>query len=934
MAPEQWTGEPLTDRVDSWALGLVTEVLLTGKHPLGDTAETRHAAVRSPALAPALEIERRDVPAAVVDLIRRSLDQPLQRPSAAEWARVLDSAIDGRGDAVAEDGPYRGLAAFDEKHARFYFGRELEIDAFVERLREVPQLPIVGPSGTGKSSFLHAGVIPRLRAREPWTVIALRPGGDPAGALARHVLAAISDDRVDRPTETQLKARIQAFRADLLETPTLLAARLVTIAGMRGSRVLLAVDQLEEAFTQGAAEVDCERFLQMLLSAVDDPLDPVRVVVTVRDDFVGKLAGLRSLFVVRKLGVDDLRRTITGPLARYDYEFDDPAIVDDLLAEVGSAEVADLPLLQFACRTLWDGRDTARRRLLRATYREMGGLAGALARHADHALAELSPGEHRIARQLLLQLVVGTTRRTVARDPLLAAVGAGGGAVLDRLLAARLLVQRNLAGEAPVIEIVHESLVQTWSQLARWLDESREERHLVEDWQEAARVWERRGKRIEDAWPEKELTTGRHRAAQLDLVLPARVQEFFAAGDRKHEVARRRRRIRLGIAAAAALAVAVPAFLMIARYLAREQLIDNNTGTADLAIIPFDQVGVPAGLSAARRLSVALYGARSDDLDQPGEPLPADLARVFDPQDIGILRLQRLRAPGGTLFLRIAGRGETPRSCGPSWLRIQAFPGYHTDDVKLITVWVPTCEATFRDTATVEAGAFVYGGPGEPRSGMYGDNDYTEQEQIRELDAFAIDRREVSNAAYEPFARLEKTTGYRRPIYPPPTGKYVHQADPRYPVTNVNAFEAQAFCAYMGKRLPSEAQWVKAARGGTQVGGQPNPAPGRLYPWGTTWRRACVNLDGTEDGFDWIAPVDSLACGQSPYGVLNLVGNVYEWIARDGQSDRDNPLWALRGGAADSPVEREQTTTIYRNHRDPRVGYYTFGLRCVVDLSP
>src|SRR5262249_40323942 len=192
-----------------------------------------------------------------------------------------------------------------------------------------------------------------------------------------------------------------------------------------------AIDQLEEAFTQGAGELERQRFLQMLVSAADDPVDPVRVVVTVRDDFVGKLTGLRSLFVVKKLAVDDIRRTITGPLARYDYQFDDPTIVDDLIAEVGSAEAGTLPLLQFACRTLWDGRDVARRRLLRATYREMGGLAGALGRHADHALAELSPEEYRTARQLLLRLLVGTTRRSGARDPL----GARAGADSDRVVA-------------------------------------------------------------------------------------------------------------------------------------------------------------------------------------------------------------------------------------------------------------------------------------------------------------------------------------------------------------------------------------------------------------------------------------------------------------------------------------------------------------------
>ncbi|HEU4735045.1 MAG TPA: protein kinase [Kofleriaceae bacterium] len=939
MAPEQWTGSPATDRVDSWALGIVIAQLLTGKHPLGDDTTQRCNAARDPSRVPVWRPDRPDVPVAVIDLITRSLDPaPKQRPSAAEWARVLDTVIlEGRGDAAVEDGPYRGLASFDEKHARFYFGRELEIDAFLERMRDAPHLPIVGPSGAGKSSFLHAGVIPRLRAREPWTVIAFRPGSDPVGALARHVLAAIHHELRSeaRPTESQHKAQVQAFRAELLETPTLLAARLATIAHVHGSRVLLAVDQLEEAFTQGAGESERQHFLHMLLAAADDPLDPVRVVVTVRDDFVGKLAGLRSLFVVKKLGIEDVRRTITGPLGRYDYQFDDPAIVDDLIAEVGSAEAANLPLLQFACRTLWDGRDVPRRRLLRATYREMGGLAGALARHADHALAELSPDEHRLARQLLLQLVVGTTRRSVARDQLIAAAGPEADAVLDRLLSARLLAQRNQGdGEAPLIEIAHESLVQTWSQLARWLDESREERRLLEELADAARLWERRGKRPEDTWSEAELATTRHRAAQLGLALPPRIEEFFAAGDRRHQARRRRRRVRYGIALAIAIIAAVPTFIMIGKYLSREQLIQSNMGTLDLVIVPFDWADgapVPSGLDAVPQLSLALYGPKPDNLDEHGERLPDEFVRIPPGTNLGALRTQRIHAPGGTVFLQIAGRGRPGERCAPSWIRILQFPGYRTDEIRSAVLWVPTCRATLADTVVVEEGPFVYGGPGEPRSADYGDPDYTEPERIINLPAFAMDRTEVSNAAFEPFAQL-KVTGYPASIYPMDE-IYAHIADSDHPVSNINALEAAAYCAYMGKRLPSDHQWTKAARGGLTIGGRPNPSPRRLYPWGgRSLDLSCVNLGDEHDGVPWTAPVNAFPCGDSPYGIRQLAGNVQEWISREGQTDGEmNPLHALRGGDMISPPEHDQTTTIFRNHRDPRALFYSDGLRCIIE---
>jgi formylglycine-generating enzyme required for sulfatase activity len=87
-------------------------------------------------------------------------------------------------------------------------------------------------------------------------------------------------------------------------------------------------------------------------------------------------------------------------------------------------------------------------------------------------------------------------------------------------------------------------------------------------------------------------------------------------------------------------------------------------------------------------------------------------------------------------------------------------------------------------------------------------------------------------------------------------------------------------------------------------------------------------MEGLQDSYRWIAPVDALPCGASPYGVLNLAGNVQEWISRIGQTDIKNPLYAIRGGGADSPPELDHTTTIFRNHKDPRAFNYSVGLRC------
>ncbi|HEY3801929.1 MAG TPA: bifunctional serine/threonine-protein kinase/formylglycine-generating enzyme family protein [Kofleriaceae bacterium] len=931
MAPEQWLGEPIGERVDSWSLGIVTAELLAGVHPLGETQESRRREAMDRDRVASWTCPRADVPAAIIELVTRSLEHvPNQRPSAADWKRVLDESVSGRGEALDEDGPYPGLAAFDEHHARFFFGREPEVDEFLERLREATVLPIVGPSGAGKSSFLHAGVIPRLRARERWTVIALRPGADPIGTLARHVIAAANE----RAADIDHKAQAHALRADLLATPTLLAARLATLARALDSRVLVAIDQFEEVFTQCASEQDRAAFLGALLSASDDPLDPVRVVFTVRDDFLGHVTGLRALFVIQKLGPSALRRTVTGPLARYRYELDDPSLIDDLMSEVGATEVADLPLLQFACRTLWDGRDSGARKLRRATYTEMGGVAGALAHHAERALAQMTPDERLTARVILLQLVAGTTRRTVARERLVSMLGAAADPVLDKLVATRLLVQRVGDDGTASVEIAHESLLATWGQLARWIDESRDERRLLDELDDAASLWERRGRRVEETWSVGDLAAARHRATQLDLKLPPRIEQFLAAGETRRDRARHRRRIQLGIALAAAAVIGGLAVVYGGRYVAREHAIQLNAGTVDLVLAPYDRGEhgelVPVAASELSKLSWRLYAPSATDPHEPGEPLPDNVVDHVSTNNEGARRVDRLSAPGGTAFLRVDGRGNHGETCAPSWIRLQNLPGYANAEIRRLEIAIPTCQASNWDTVLVDAGEFIYGGPGEPATKHWGEPDYTVPEQKLDLPAFRMDRTEVSNAMFAPFARAEAITGYPKPVYDS-DGAHQHDGDPTLPVTAVDAYEAEAYCHYLGKKLPTDHQWVKAARGGLTVHGEPNPAPRRLYTWVGSFRADCINIKAGGSGYGWTWPVGAFACGASPYGILNLLGNAEEWVLTADQPGR-SPLGLMRGGHVDDndeAVTLDIATTVFVNHINPRAFYYSNGFRCV-----
>ena len=148
------------------------------------------------------------------------------------------------------------------------------------------------------------------------------------------------------------------------------------------------------------------------------------------------------------------------------------------------------------------------------------------------------------------------------------------------------------------------------------------------------------------------------------------------------------------------------------------------------------------------------------------------------------------------------------------------------------------------------------------------------------------------------------------------------------PVTAVDAFEAEAFCRYLGKELATDRQWVKAARGGVTLHGQPNPSPRRLYTWIGPYRADCVNEQARGSGWTW--PVDSFECGASPYGILNLLGNVEEWVSTVDQPDR-SPLRVMRGGhvETDNVAGLDIATTVFVNHLNPRQFYYSIGLRCV-----
>ncbi len=605
MAPEQWAGGECTGATDVWAVGVMLYELLQGWLPF--QAATVHALCVAVCKEDPVAPMEADVPPGLAALVESCLvKDPLRRPDIESVVDTLAEHLGGaRTDSTYERPPFRGLLPFDERHAAEFYGRSGEIAAFLERMREEPVLPVIGPSGAGKSSFVLAGVIPRLREQGEWLVLKMRPGRRPLRSLAARLLAPHvsglrlkTDSQQDSyqaamPLDTppdltglgadDLDAGELELERELTESPFRLALRLGQIAEQEGVRVLLFVDQLEELYTLVDDVATRRLFMGALCRSADDPQGPVRTVFTAREDFLGRMAEepeirdvLGRVTVLRSPGPEALAEILEAPVASAGYSYDDPALVDEMVDAV-RGEPAALPLLQFTCQMLWKARDRGNSLLQRSSYEAIGGVAGALAHHADDVLRGLSTRQMALARDLLLRLVAlerpkrggsatPVTRQVVDRTDLLDGLHEDAQQVLDRLVQGRLLLVHKArvdheTGEGPEardaeFELVHESLVHSWDRLARWITEGREKEVFRSEVLQAAQLWERRGRRQEELWRGDALGDGLRWAGRSSSV-PSLARRFLDASQARQQGRARRRRTLLAIGFGAVVLVAV-----------------------------------------------------------------------------------------------------------------------------------------------------------------------------------------------------------------------------------------------------------------------------------------------------------------------------------------------------------------------------------------
>lgn len=432
------------------------------------------------------------------------------------------------------DNPFPGLRPFQSEESHLFFGREDLSEELLDRLSKSRFLAVVGSSGSGKSSLVRAGLLPILfggfldEAGSEWRVAVMRPGNNPVSELAR----VLNEPNVLRATinKNDLTQRIIIEKALKRSTGLVEIVRQAELVE-KEENLLLVVDQFEELFRYSSDSTDAQQlehavvslgaetmsprtaskngnelrsretekyeneaanFVQLLLEATQQSKVPIFVVITMRSDYFGACAQFEGLpeainegqYLIPRLTRDQLRKAITKPVEIFRGEIT-PRLVSQLLNDIG--ENSDqLPLLQHALMRTWKkgGTSTDGKKFLDLDhYFEIGGMAGALSKHAEAAFAYLSDERTKIAEKLFKCLTVkGPEGQEIRRPTVLKDICEI--IVEEELEVIEVIEVFRRRGRSflmpPVneplnaesqIDISHESLIRCWSRLSNWVDE-------------------------------------------------------------------------------------------------------------------------------------------------------------------------------------------------------------------------------------------------------------------------------------------------------------------------------------------------------------------------------------------------------------------------------------------------------------------------------
>lgn len=489
-APEQIRREPLGPEADVFSLGVVIFECLTGSLPVAPLGSALPTSVVG-AVAKATAKDPADRFSSIDDFL-----DALEPATVVlnEESPVFDGAVTN---------PYNGLQAFDDGDTDRFFGRERLVSELVARFAG-DQISsrcaiVVGPSGSGKSSVVKAGLVPAIRAGEvagsdQWFTTTMVPGPDPFEALEVALLRIAVN-----PPASLLDQLRDGSRGILRSVRRCLSADEGT--------VLLVIDQFEELFTGSDTET-ADQFLEALAAAVAEPTSPLRLVATLRADYYGRPLAHQTFASVLKqtsvdvtpLAPDELERAIVEPARRQGVVFES-GLVARIAAEA-NGRPAPLPLLQYALGELFDRRNG--NVLTSEAYDDVGGLSGALASRAEAVFASSDPGKRVALRRLFGRMVDPLANSADLRRRIpVADVDRDADAtwVLSQLGQARLVTfDRDVSSREPTVEVAHEALLREWPRLVDWLREDAALLRSVDELSRAATTWEVGGREASDLY--------------------------------------------------------------------------------------------------------------------------------------------------------------------------------------------------------------------------------------------------------------------------------------------------------------------------------------------------------------------------------------------------------------------------------------------------
>ncbi len=421
----------------------------------------------------------------------------------------VDSSVRGRFN------PFPGLRPFTPEERDLFFGREGQSEEVLNKLINNRFVTVIGASGSGKSSLVYCGVIPRLadsagESIRKWQVLTMRPGNDPMGSLVSVLAGSIPALKQKELDRTIIDGVIRKNEKGLIEAVNKLKID-------KDGKTLIIIDQFEEVFRyKSAAHSDVSKgdnryFMDILVNAVKDPSSGISIIMTMRSDYIGDCAHFQGLtelinssnYLIPHMTEDNYRKAITGPV-EYAGTSIENELLDLLISEIGE-RTDQLPVLQHSLMRTWENWQSMNmpdKPISVSNYYAIGRMSEAMSRHADEAYEELDERGKAICESLFRTITEKGPDNKGVRHPTKLSTMASIAGCSERDLMKVIDTFRSsgrsfitpvegvdLNGES-VIDISHESLMRIWDRLREWVDKEAESEQMYLKLSDAAAMFQ------------------------------------------------------------------------------------------------------------------------------------------------------------------------------------------------------------------------------------------------------------------------------------------------------------------------------------------------------------------------------------------------------------------------------------------------------------